>query len=66
LYLIGYFDTETPGAGDIAGVFAQPAASRPINGRSEPNTRCLGCGAQDRAAHAPANAADNEAQRHWN
>ena len=60
------FDTELPGPRDIAGVFPQPAASRFINRCSEPNAGSLGCGTQDRPAHAPADAANNEAQSHRN
>ena len=66
LDLVGYLDTEMPGPRDFAGVFSHPAASRFINRRSEPNAGSLGSGTHNRPAHAPTDAANDEAQRHRN
>src|SRR5262249_4132129 len=64
LDLIGNLHTEMSGAGNVVGVLSQSAAARFNSRRNELNTRSLGYGTHDRAAHAATDAANNEAQRH--
>ena len=66
LYFVTDHNAEMSSGRSFTGVFSQPSASRFIDRRSEPNAGSLGCGTHDRPAHAPTDAANNEAQRHRN
>src|SRR5262245_38398079 len=62
--VVADLDTQQPSASGFPGVFSHSGASGFITRRSDLNTGSQRNGAHDRAAHAPADSADDQSECH--